>query len=115
MRERVEKLEKENSEIQQLTEKKMDIFNSKIQDVQENAILTNKMNSSLRDLLAGNKDTEGQEIFSEMSLEQVNEFLHNQKRINANLNLKLELLERKLKESNRQVAIYNEIEESRRS
>lgn len=55
MKNRVENLEKENLQLKEATDHKMELFSSKIQDVEENAILAGKMNGSLRDLLKGDK------------------------------------------------------------
>jgi hypothetical protein len=55
LKNRVENLEKENLQLKEATDHKMELFSSKIQDVEENAILAGKMNGSLRDLLKGDK------------------------------------------------------------
>ena len=105
MKDKIQKLEKANKHLKENTNKKIELFNSKIKDVEQNADLSNKMNSSLRDLLNTNKSS-ANEIFTEMNIDQLSEFCHNQKRINNNLNLQLEVMQKKLKEQNQQVAIY---------
>lgn len=95
MKKKVDKLEEENAKLSKLTEKKIDLMASKIQDLEDNTITGGQMNQDLKEVLKNGKGHENN-IFSEMSLEQVSEFCHNQKKINTSLNTQVELLQKKL-------------------